>query len=190
MVLLIQEICSVTLILFSVIDILGVLPIVVELRNTSGELKSRQATMAAGCLMVAFLFVGEGILHLLGTDVSSFAVAGAVVIFAIGMEMIFGVRIFRHDPQQTDSVSIVPLAFPMIAGAGTLTTILALKSEFSQWSILAGIVFNLVIVYVVLKSSTWLEKRIGAAGLSVLRKVFGIVLLSIAVKLFRANLLV
>ena len=188
--LMIKEVFSVTLVLFSVIDILGSLPVVVDIQNRTGKLQSRKTTLIAGCLMIAFLFVGEGILHLFGTDVSSFAVAGAIVIFAIGLEMILGIEIFKKETEGDGNASIVPLAFPMIAGAGTLTTILALKAEFSHWSIVLGITLNLVVIYLVLRTSGWIEKKIGTKGLSILRKVFGIVLLSIAIKLFKTNLFV
>lgn len=184
----VREVFSVALILFSVIDILGSLPLIVDIQNRTQRLSVRKTTLVAGALMVVFLFVGEGILHLFGTDVSSFAVAGAIVIFAIGMEMLLGIELFRQDSESDGNESIVPLAFPMIAGAGTLTTILSLKAEFSRASILTGIVLNLIVVYFVLRGSRWIESRLGQGGLSVLRKVFGIVLLSIAVKLFRANL--
>ncbi|MEM7456430.1 MAG: MarC family protein [Planctomycetota bacterium] len=183
------EFCSVSLVLFSVIDIPGSLPLVVDIKNKTGSIQSLKATIAAGVLMLLFLFAGDSLLHLLGIDVSSFAVAGSIVIFLIGLEMILGVTIFKEDPDAGESASIVPLAFPMIAGAGTLTTILSLKAEFSYWSILGAILINLVIVYVALQSCGWLEKKAGRSGLSVLRKVFGIVLLSIAVKLFKSNLL-
>ena len=186
----VKEILSVTLVLFSVIDILGSLPIVVDIKNRIGSLQVIKTTIAAGLLMISFLFVGDAILHLLGIDVNSFAIAGAIVILLIGLEMILGVNIFKQSPEETNTSSIVPLAFPLIAGAGTLTTILSLKSEFSQWSILAGIVVNLAIIYSVLRSCGWIESKLGSGGLSVLRKVFGIVLLSIAVKLLRTNLMV
>ncbi len=183
-----KEIFSVSLVLFSVIDILGSLPIVVDIQNRSGrKLQVRKTTLVAGLLMILFLFVGEGVLHLFGTDVSSFAVAGAIVIFAIGLEMILGVELFKKESENANNSAVVPLAFPLIAGAGTLTTILALKAEFSHWSIMIGIALNLIVVFFVLRSSSWIEKKIGAKGLSVLRKVFGIVLLSIAVKLFKTN---
>jgi multiple antibiotic resistance protein len=138
------------------------------------------------------LFVGEGVLHLFGTDVASFAVAGAFVIFAIGIEMILGVRLFREDPASNNmsTVAYVPLAFPLIAGAGTLTTILSLKTEYGAFSILSGIAVNLAVIFVVLRFCGWFERRLGDAGLAVLRKVFGVILLSIAVKLFKTNLLV
>ena len=188
--LMVKEIFSVSLVLFSVIDILGSLPVIVDIQNRTGKLQSNKTTLIAGSLMIAFLFIGEGVLHLFGTDVSSFAVAGAIVIFAIGLEMILGIEIFKKEKEGEGNASIVPLAFPMIAGAGTLTTILALKAEFSHLSIVLGIGMNLAVVYVVLRTSGWIESKIGSKGLSVLRKIFGIVLLSIAVKLFRTNLFV
>lgn len=184
----VKDIFSVTLVLFSVIDIVGSLPVVVEIKNRVGTLQVVKTTMAAGALMISFLFAGDAVLHLLGTDVNSFAIAGALVILLIGLEMILGVKIFRQEPDETNTSSIVPLAFPLIAGAGTLTTILSLKSEFSQWTIFSAIVVNLAIIYGVLRSCGWIEGKLGRGGLSVLRKVFGIVLLSIAVKLLKANL--
>ena len=184
-----QEICSVTLVLFTVIDILGALPIVIELRNRAGDLKSLTTTIISGGLMISFLFVGEQILHLFGTDIQSFAVAGAMIIFAIGVEMILGVRLFRDDPHGNNStISYVPLAFPIIAGCGTLTTILSLKADYGQSNILVGIVVNLVAIYLVLRFCGWFERRLGDSGMAILRKVFGIVLLSIAVKMLRSNL--
>ena len=185
-----SEACSVSLVLFSVIDILGTLPVIIDIRNRTGGLQSCKTTLVAGFLMFIFLLVGEKVLHLFGTDVSSFAVAGAMVIFAIGIEMILGVRLFRDDPncQNVATIAYVPLAFPLIAGAGTLTTILSLKSEYHATSILMGITANLLVIFVVLKYSSWFEKRLGDAGLAVLRKVFGVILLSIAIKLVKANL--
>lgn len=186
-----KEVFSVSLVLFSVIDILGSLPVVIELRKRAGGLESAKTTIAAGSLMVLFLFGGEMVLHLFGTDVSSFALAGALVIFAIGIEMILGVRLFRDEVDSgQNAVTFVPLAFPLIAGAGTLTTILTLKAEYGYPSILLGILVNLGVVFGVLKFCGWFEKRLGEKGLAVVRKIFGIVLLSIAVKIFRANLVV
>ena len=186
-----NEICSVTLVLFSVIDILGSLPVVIEIRNRAGGIQAIKATLGAGVLMILFLYLGERVLHLFGTDVSSFAIAGAFVIFAIGIEMILGVRLFRDDPSGADlsAAAFVPLAFPLIAGAGTLTTILSLKSEYASVNILSGITANLCIIFFVLRFCGWFEKRLGDTGLAVMRKVFGVILLSIAIKLVRANLL-
>jgi len=184
----IKEIFSVTLILFSVIDILGSIPIIINLRKKVGHIQSGKATIAAGVLMVVFLLIGKSILNLFGIGVEDFAIAGALIIFALGAEMILGIEIFKPDPEATTSASIVPIAFPLIAGAGTLTTILTLKSEYTQFNIGIGIVINLAVVFVVLKSTDWLELKLGKTGLDVLRRIFGIILLSIAIKIFKTNL--
>ncbi|WP_291783781.1 MarC family protein [Cecembia sp.] len=184
-----KEIFSVTLILFSVIDILGSVPIIINLRKKVGHIQSGKATLAAGVLMLLFLLIGKSILSLFGIGVEDFAIAGALIIFALGAEMILGIELFKPDPEaSTTSASIVPIAFPLIAGAGTLTTILTLKSEFSQWNIAVGIIINLGIVYAVLKSTNWLERKLGKTGLDVLRRIFGIILLSIAIKIFKTAL--
>lgn len=184
-----KEILSVTLILFSVIDILGSIPIVINLRKKVGHIQSGKATIVAGVLMVAFLLVGKSILSLFGIDVEDFAIAGALIIFAIGAEMILGIEIFKTDPEAgATGTSIVPIAFPLIAGAGTLTTILTLKAEFYQANIAIGIVVNLIIIYAVLKSTHFLEQKLGKTGLDILRRIFGIILLSIAIKIFKTNL--
>ncbi|GGZ29677.1 UPF0056 inner membrane protein [Echinicola pacifica] len=185
-----KEILSVSLILFSVIDILGSIPIVINLRRKAGHIQSEKATIVAGILMVLFLLLGKNILNLFGIGVADFAIAGALIIFALGAEMILGIEIFKPDPEaDASSTSIVPIAFPLIAGAGTMTTILTLKAEFSQANIAVGILINLVVVYAVLKSTTWLERKLGKTGLDVLRRIFGIILLSIAIKIFKTNLL-
>lgn len=182
-----KEVLSVSLILFSVIDILGSIPIVINLRKKVGHIQSGKATLAAGLLMIAFLLAGKSILGLFGIGVEDFAIAGALIIFAVGAEMILGIELFKPDPEATSGASIVPLAFPLIAGAGTLTTILTLKAEFQQINIAIGILLNLIFVYAVLKSTTWLESKLGKTGLDVLRRIFGIILLSIAVKIFKSN---
>ena len=184
-----KEIISVTLILFSVIDILGSIPIVIDLRKQAGHIQSEKATLVAGVIMIAFLFIGESLLKLLGLDVGSFAIAGAIIIFIIGMEMILGRSFVKQDQETLKTASIVPLAFPLIAGAGTMTTILALRAEYETMNILVGIVLNLIVVYVVLKTSGWLEKKLGVNGFNIIRKVFGIILLAIAIKLIKTNLL-
>ncbi len=183
-----KEIFSVSLILFAIIDIIGSVPIVIDLRKKEGKIHSGKATFIAGALMILFLFLGNSILSLFGLDVESFAVAGAIVMFIIAMEMILGVTLFKHDPN-TGTGSIVPLAFPMIAGAGTLTAILSLRAVYAVPNILIGIILNLAFVYLVLKTSNWLERKIGEAGFNVLRRVFGIILLSIAVKIFKDNII-
>ncbi|MEO9871910.1 MarC family protein [Ekhidna sp.] len=183
-----KEIISVSLILFSVIDILGSVPIIIDLRKKFGHVQSEKATLVSGIIMVIFLFVGESILALFGIDISSFAVAGAIIMFFLGMEMVLGLQFFKSDPEESKSASIVPIAFPLIAGAGTMTTLISLKVEYSTANILIGIAVNLLFVYIVLKTSGWLEKVIGKAGFNVLRKVFGIVLLAIAIKIFKNHL--
>jgi len=183
-----KEIATVTLILFSIIDILGSIPIIIDLRKKNGHIESGKATLVAGVIMIAFLFIGEGILNLFGIDVESFAIAGAIIILIIGMEMILDRSFFKQEPGVSGSASIVPLAFPLIAGAGSLTTILSLKAAYSQTNILIGIVMNLLFVFLVLKSSVWLERKLGQSGFNILRKVFGIILLSLAIKLFKDNL--
>ncbi|HEV7348636.1 MarC family protein [Telluribacter sp.] len=182
-----KEIISVTLILFSVIDIIGSVPLIVDLRQKTGHIQSEKATLVAGLIMVVFLFLGERILSLFGVDVASFAVAGALIIFLLGLEMILGRSIFRHDNIDTGTASIVPIAFPLIAGAGTMTTLITLRAAYDIPNILIGILLNLVLVFMVLKSSTWLERKLGKAGADILRRVFGIILLAISIKIFKEN---
>ena len=182
-----KDIVSISLVLFSVIDILGSIPVVIDLRNRMGRIEAEKATVSAAVIMVLFLFVGESILQLFGVDVASFAVAGAIIIFLIGLEMILGRHIFRPDTENNTS-SIIPLAFPLIAGTGTMTTILSLRAKYTTQDILISIVINLVLVYVVLKSSDWLGKKLGNTGAEILRKVFGTVLIAIAIKLFTGGI--
>lgn len=183
----IKDIFSITLILFSVIDIIGSVPIVIDLRKKQGKIHSGRATIISGILMVVFLFLGQSILQLFGLDIGSFAVAGAIIMFIIAMEMILGITLFKTDGN-SKSGSIVPLAFPLIAGAGTLTTILSIRSVYDTPNILIGIVANLAFVYLVLKSTNWLERKLGDSGFDVLRRVFGIILLAIAVKIFKTHI--
>lgn len=180
-----KEILSVTMILFAIIDILGAIPVIIEMRQRVGHIESEKASIAVLVLMVVFLFVGDKLLDVIGLDVSSFAIAGSLVIFIIAMEMVLGVKFFKEEMPET--VSIVPLAFPLIAGAGTMTTLLSLKSQYQTQDILIGIVLNTLFVYLVLKNVQWLEKLFGKVGIEILRKAFGIILLAIAIKLFRSN---
>jgi len=185
----IKEISSVSLILFAVIDILGSVPVIIDIEQKVGKpIKPGIATIAAGILMIVFLFLGESILLLIGIDVASFAIAGAIVIFVLAIEMVLGINIFRERPNEGSTTTIVPIAFPLIAGAGTLTTILSLRSEYFLENVIIGIVVNLLFVYLTLKALPWIERKLGKGGTSVLRRIFGIVLLSIAVKLFRTNI--
>ncbi|MCS6796559.1 MAG: MarC family protein [Raineya sp.] len=184
-----KEILTVSLILFSVIDILGSVPVIIDLKKRTGTLHATQATFVAGLIMIAFLFLGESILKILGLDTPSFAIAGALVIFFLGLEMVLGIHFFRGEMQGNgSSASIVPIAFPIIAGAGTMTTILSLRAEYQQISILIAIILNLILVYAVLRASGWIERKLGQAGTDVLRKVFGVILLAIAIKMFRVHL--
>jgi multiple antibiotic resistance protein len=182
-----KEIFSVTLILFSVIDILGSIPFIILIRKREGRIHAEKATIISALLMICFLYLGQSILQLFGLDVASFAVAGAIVIFIVAIEMILGITLIKDDPDAHGSGSIVPLAFPLIAGAGTLTTILSLRAVYEEINILIGIVVNLVFIYAVLRSSRWLERVIGPSGFAVLRRVFGVILLAIAVKIFKSN---
>jgi multiple antibiotic resistance protein len=180
-----NQILSVTMILFAIIDILGSIPVVISLRNKVGHIQSEKASFVALLLMILFLFIGEEMLKIIGLDISSFAIAGSVVIFIIAMEMILGINFFREEAPE--SASIVPLAFPLIAGSGTLTTLLSLKSEYATQNIIVGIILNMIFVYIVLKNTIFLEKILGKTGLNIMRKAFGIILLAIAIKLFRNN---
>ena len=180
-----NQILSVTMILFAIIDILGSIPVVISLRNKAGHIQSEKASLVSLVLMILFLYAGEAMLQIIGLDISSFAIAGSIVIFIIAMEMVLGFDFFKEEVPE--SVSIVPLAFPLIAGSGTLTTLLSLKSEYATQNIIVGIVVNMIFVYIVLKNTMRLEKLFGKTGLHILRKAFGIILLAIAIKLFRNN---
>jgi len=180
-----SEILSTTMVLFAIIDILGAIPVVIELRRKAGHIESEKASLVAAGLMILFLFLGESLLKIIGLDVESFAIAGSFVIFFIAMEMVLGLTIFKEEAPET--VSIVPLAFPLIAGAGTMTTLLSLKTEYHTQNILVGIILNIIFVYFVLKNTNRLEKLFGKSGLNILRKAFGVILLAIAIKLFRNN---
>ena len=178
---------SAFLILFAVIDILGSIPIIVTLRKKVGQVQSEKATLVAGAIMIVFLFLGERILHLLGVDVQSFAIAGSFVLFFLALEMILGITLYKEESPNT--ASIVPIAFPMIDGAGTMTSLVSLRAEFANINIIIAIVLNMIVVYAVLKNTERIERILGSGGLSILRKVFGVILLAIAVKLFFANLI-
>ncbi len=180
-----KEMFSSSMVLFAVIDIIGSIPIIVSLKQKFGKIEAEKASIVAGVLMIAFLFIGNNILKLLGVDVNSFAIAGAFVIFIIAIEMILGIEIQKNT--EAKSASIVPIAFPLIAGAGTLTTTLSLKAEYHDINIIFGIILNTILVYLVLRSANWLEKVLGDGTLQVLKKVFGIILLAISIKLFTAN---
>ena len=184
-----SAVLSVSLILFSVIDIIGSLPVILDMKKRGVQIHAPTATLTAGILMVAFLFFGVTILNVFGVDVSSFALAGSLIIFFIGLEMVLGIHFFRSEQKDgTSSGSIVPIAFPLLAGAGTLTTILSLRTSFDLPAIMIGILINLVVIFMVLKSTPFLERKLPKPVTDALRKVFGILLLAIAIQMFRTNL--
>lgn len=185
---LIKSVLSVFLVLFTVIDIPGTLPVLIDMKKQGIKIQAGIATLVAGILMIAFLFFGGSILGMFGLDISSFALAGSLIIFLIGLEMILGMRFFRDNDDEHASGSVVPIAFPLLAGAGTLTTIISLKTDFGTTDIIAGIILNLVIIYGVLRSLTWLSKKMSPQVLTNLRKIFGIILLAIAIQMFKTNI--
>ena len=182
-----DQLITVTFTLFAVIDIVGSIPLLISLKEKMGGIKSGNATLISGALMIAFLFVGKPFLNVLGLDIRSFAVGGSVVIFLLGLEMVLGHEIFKGD-KDSKSSTMVPIAFPIIAGSGTLTTIMSLKANFEEVYILSGILVNLIIVFIVLKSLDWIQKGLGEGGLMAVRKFFGVILLAIAVKIFSINI--
>ena len=182
-----KEILTAGMVLFAVIDIIGNIPIIISLRKKSGHIQSGKASIVSCIIMIGFLFLGEEILNLIGIDINSFAVAGAFIIFFMAIEMVLGINLYKED-ESPATASIVPLAFPMIAGAGTMTSLLSLRAEFEVINIIIAIIINIVFVYIILKSSKKIESVLGASGISIIRKVFGIILLAIAVKLFTTNI--
>lgn len=182
-----KELISVTLILFSVIDIMGSIPFIIDLKKKFKKLDSFKITLVSGILLFAFLFIGESILALFGVDISSFAVAGGLIMFFLGLEMVLNIEVFKHDPQLEHTNPIVPLAFPLIAGAGSMTTLISLNSEFHKINIILGIILNLIFVYGVLKSSDFINRKIGVTGSIILRKFFGTILLAMAIRLIKKN---
>ena len=182
-----DKLLTVTFTLFAVIDILGSIPLLVSLKEKMGGIRSIQATLVSGVLMIIFLLIGKQFLAIMSLDVHSFAVGGSIVMFLLGLEMVLGLEIFKGDNDMR-SGTIVPIAFPIIAGSGTLTTIMSLKANYDQLYILIGILINLVFVYIVLHSLKWIERALGRAGLLAIRKFFGVILLAIAVKIFSSNI--
>ncbi|HTM65257.1 MAG TPA: MarC family protein [Flavipsychrobacter sp.] len=181
-----QDIVTLTFTLFAVIDVLGSIPVIISLKKRVGEVSASQATMVSGALMLLFFFIGERMLNFMGIDIHSFAIAGSIVIFILGLEMVLGIEFFRSE-KDMKSGAVVPIAFPMIAGSGTLTTLMSLKAEYNGFSILIAILINLVFVYITLISINRIERVLGPSGISVIRKFFGVILLAIAVKIFKSN---
>ncbi|NVK53192.1 MAG: MarC family protein [Flavobacteriaceae bacterium] len=186
----IKEIFTAFMVLFAVIDIIGNIPIIIALRKKHGHIQSEKASIIAGVIMVIFLFVGQSLLSLIGIDVNSFAVAGAFILFFIALEMILGITLYKDNDDEASAItaSIFPLAFPLIAGPGSLTTLLSLRAEFSIENIILAVLLNVIIIYIVLKTSSRIERVIGPNGINIIRKVFGVILLAIAVKLFAHNI--
>lgn len=176
------------MVLFAVIDIIGNIPIIIDLRAKVGHIHSERASIVAGLIMIAFLFLGKSILNLIGIDVNSFAVAGSFILFFLALEMILGISLYKEEDTSPKTASVFPLAFPLIAGPGSLTTILSLRAEYATVNIVIAIIINVIFMYIVLKTSSKIERLIGKNGINILRKIFGVVLLAIAVKLFTSNI--
>jgi multiple antibiotic resistance protein len=176
------------MVLFAVIDIVGNIPIIIDLRKKVGHIQSEKASIIAGFIMIVFLFLGQSLLGLIGIDVNSFAVAGSFVLFFIALEMILGITLYKDDGEEGITASVFPLAFPLIAGPGSLTTLLSLRAEFSVENIIVAVLLNVALIYLVLKTSSKIERIIGPNGIKIIRKIFGVVLLAISVKLFATNI--
>jgi multiple antibiotic resistance protein len=183
-----KQIFTAFMVLFAVIDIVGNIPIIIDLRKKVGHIQSEKASLIAGVIMIVFLFVGKSLLSVIGVDVNSFAVAGAFVIFFIALEMVLGITLYKDDDNDAITASVFPLAFPLIAGPGSLTTLLSLRAEFDIENIIIAVICNVIVIYIVLKTSVKIERIIGANGIKIIRKVFGVILLAIAVKLFAHNI--
>jgi len=184
-----KEIFTAFMVLFAVIDIVGNIPIIIDLRKKVGHIQSEKASLIAGIIMVVFLFLGQSLLELIGIDVYSFAVAGSFILFFIALEMILGITLYKDDEDsESITATVFPLAFPLIAGPGSLTTLLSLRAEFHTENIIIAVLCNVLVIYVVLKTSPKIERIIGANGIKIIRKIFGVILLAIAVKLFTANI--
>jgi multiple antibiotic resistance protein len=186
--LMLNEVATAFMVLFAVIDILGSIPIILDIKRKAGEISSLRASFVSLLIMLGFLFLGERLIGFIGIDVNSFAVAGSIIIFIMALEMVLNVNLFKDDGSTAKTASIVPLAFPIIAGAGSMTTILSLRAEFEAVNIAAAIFLNIVVVFIILKLTGKIERLLGAGGIAILRKVFGIVLLAIAIKLFSSNI--
>ncbi len=183
-----KEIITAFMVLFAVIDIIGNIPIIIDLRKKVGHIQSEKASIIAGVIMILFLFLGQSILSLIGIDVHSFAVAGAFILFFIALEMILGITLYKEEENNAMTASVFPLAFPLIAGPGSLTTLLSIRAEFRIENIIIAVMLNVLVIYVVLKTSTRIERFIGKNGINIIRKIFGVILLAIAVKLFTSNI--
>ena len=182
-----KDILTTFMVLFAVIDIIGNIPIIIDLRKKAGHIQSEKASLIAGFILIIFLFIGEQLLSIIGLDVHSFAIAGSLVIFFIALEMILGIKIYKEKKSPLNA-TVFPLAFPLIAGPGSLTTLLSLKAAFSNANIIVAIIINIIVIYIVLKASSKIEKVIGENGIGIIRKIFGVILLAISIKLFTSNI--
>lgn len=183
-----KEIVTAFMVLFAVIDVIGNIPIIIDIRKRTGHIHSEKASIISGIIMILFLFLGKQLLTFVGIDVNSFAVAGSLILFFIALEMILGVTLYKEEENSPMTASIFPLAFPLIAGPGSLTTLLSLRAEFKTENIIVAVILNVIFIYIVLKTSARIEKIIGGNGIKIIRKIFGVLLLAIAVKLFTANI--
>ncbi|MCK0124914.1 multiple antibiotic resistance protein [Gelidibacter sediminis] len=183
-----KEIFTAFMILFAVIDIIGNIPIVIDLRKKFGHIESGKASIIAGIILIIFLFIGQNILSLIGIDINSFAVAGAFILFFIAIEMTLGITLYKNDESSSMTATVFPLAFPLIAGPGSLTTLLSLRAEYAVENIIVAVLMNVVVIFIVLKTSSKIERFLGPSGINIIRKIFGVILLAIAVKLFAANI--
>ena len=181
------ELLKSTMVMFAVIDIVGSIPFLLDIKKKAGDIHAEKASLVALGIMLAFLFLGEGVINFLGIDVNSFAVAGSIVMFFMALEMTLGITLFKQSAQSMKTATIVPVAFPLIAGAGSMTSIISLRAEFAAVNIAIAILVNMALVYLVLRLTGRIERALGEGGIAVLQKVFGIILLAIAVKLFSAN---
>lgn len=183
-----QEILTISLTLFAIIDVLGMVPAIISMKNRGVVLQPAKTSMFAGILMVTFLFLGDSILKILGLDTQSFALAGSVVVFLLGLEMILGMHIFKTNPDVGEAGGLVPIAFPLLVGAGTLTVLISMRSMYSLGNILVAVLINAAIIYFVLRSTGWIENKVGKTGLHAITKFFGVIALALAIKIFLSNM--
>ena len=183
-----KQIATATMVLFAVIDIIGSIPVIISLREKSGKIKSGRASIISAVVLIVFLFIGERILNLIGINVNEFAVAGALVLFFIALEMVLGITLFKQNEGNLEMATVFPIAFPIVAGPGSLTTLLSLRAEFELENIIVAIFVNIIVVFIVLKTSSSLQKFLGKNGIGIIEKIFGVILLAIAVKLFTSNI--
>lgn len=183
-----KEIATATMVLFAVIDIIGSIPIIISLKEKSGTIKSGRASIIAAIVLIVFLFIGEKILSLIGINVYEFAVAGSFILFFIALEMILGIKLFKQSEGNLEMATVFPIAFPIVAGPGSLTSLLSLRAEYELENIIVAIIINVIVVFIVLRTSGSLQRFLGKNGIAIIEKVFGVILLAIAVKLFTSNI--